>query len=114
MTTDKAYKVMTYDRFQMYTDDDCYGCETSFDRLDEAVAHCRQKVDAQIEDDIKRAEAGELTTGEEIKEIVSSASAFGWCFSIVNPDDPATKNAFSYLGHISDRLTEIVERRSAN
>jgi hypothetical protein len=107
----KPYQVMSYDCWAMYTDDDCFGCEASFDTLEEAVAYCRRKMDEQIEGDIKKAQAGELTTPEQIKEARSQISTFGWSYSIHNPADPAAEEAFKFLDYVTDRLTEIVGRR---
>jgi hypothetical protein len=112
-TTDKPYRIMSYDCFQMHTDDDGYGCEASFDTLDEALAYCRRKMDEQIEDDIAKAEAGELTTSEEIKEARSQVSTFGWSYSIHNKSDPAANDAFRFLDYVTERLTEIVDRKQA-
>jgi hypothetical protein len=103
---------MTYDCFQMYTDDDMFGCEASFDTLEEAVAYCQQKMDEQIEDGIEAAEAGEMTTPEQIKEARSQISTFGWSYSIHNPADPAAEEAFSFLDYVTARLAEIMERTS--
>lgn len=104
---------MSYDCWAMYTDDDCFGCEASFDTLEEAVVYCRRKIDEQITDHIRKAEAGELTTPEQIKEARSQISTFGWSYSIHNPADPAAEEAFSFLNYVEQRLTVIVERRRA-
>lgn len=114
MDKTKPYQVMTYDCWHMYDEDeDCFGCEASFDTLEEALAYCKENIDRQIADDISKAETGELKTPEQIKEARSQISTFGWSYSIHNPADPAAKDAFSFLDYVEQRLTEIVERRQA-
>ena len=113
MNRDKAYKVYSYDCFQMYTDDDCFACEASFDTLAEAVAYCKTAIDKEIADDIKRAEAGQLTTPEQIKEARSQLSNFGWNYFVRNDEDPAAKGAFQFLDYAEQRLMEIIMQRQA-
>ena len=104
---------MSYDCWAMYTDDDCFGCEASFDTLEEAVAYCSRKMDVQIADDIRKAEDGDLTTAEQVKEARSQVSTFGWSYSIHNPADPAAGEVFRFLDYVTARLTEIIERKAA-
>lgn len=111
MDKTKPYQVMSYDCWAMYTDDDCFGCEASFDTIEEALAYCRRKMDEQIAEDIKKAEAGKLKTPAQIKEARSQISTFRWSYSISNPADPTADEAFKFLDYVEQRLTEIVERK---